>query len=132
MAMVPYQDTVQLTPYEEGLQRLERRIEALEADSGAWFGEEQAKADTNAALHRLTEQLEVDVHRLDLAVQQSTRHRTAPQPHCRLRRHSPSTAGALDQPPSWLSYCYAYWTSDIQQYPAICRSICHAIMKMVK
>ena len=51
--------------------------------------------------------------------------------HCRLRRHSPSTAGALDQPPSWLSYCYAYWTSDIQQYPAICRSICHAIMKMV-
>ena len=44
MAMVPYEDTVQLTPYEEGLQRLARRVEALEADSGAWFGEEQAAA----------------------------------------------------------------------------------------
>lgn len=93
--MVPYQDTVQLTPYEEGLQRLERRIEALEADSGAWFGEEQAKADTNAALHRLTEQLEVDVHRLDHRIDLLT-HGPGPSLQMALQRAAAAAAAADD------------------------------------
>ena len=62
MELVPYEDTEWLTPYEEGVQRLIRRVEALEADLAsvllAWFGAEQAKCDTNAAVGRINRRLD--------------------------------------------------------------------------
>ena len=59
MELVPYEDTEILTPYEEGIQRLMRRVEALEANSGTWSGEEHAKNDTNAELGRLHRRIDL-------------------------------------------------------------------------